>query len=159
MNDEDDWFFGNTITPLIHRYKEDFRNLADPVPVNQKHPYHMSRWWVNYQKKNEFNPMHDHTGVYSFVIWMKIPTHFFEQNKNEISLKANTHRISAFDFVYTNTLGDILSHCYQLGPGDEGTMLFFPSALKHQVYPFYNCDETRISVSGNIALDTTKTIT
>ena len=89
---------------------------------------------------------------------MKIPTHFFEQNKNEISLKANTHRISAFDFVYTNTLGDILSHCYQLGPGDEGRMLFFPSALKHQVYPFYNCDETRISVSGNIALDTTITI-
>ena len=158
LKDEDDWFFGNTITPLIHRYKEDFRNLADPVPVNQKHPYHMSRWWVNYQKQNEFNPMHDHTGVYSYVIWMKIPTHFFEQNKNEISLKANTHRISAFDFVYTNTLGDILSHCYQLGPGDEGTMLFFPSALKHQVYPFYNCDETRISVSGNIALDTTKTI-
>ena len=75
LKDEDDWFFENTIRPLIHRYKEDFRNLGDPVPVNQKHPYHISRWWVNYQKQNEFNPMHDHTGVYSYVIWMKsLPT-------------------------------------------------------------------------------------
>ena len=32
----------------------------------------------------------------------------------------------------------------------EGCMLFFPSALNHMVYPFYNCSEDRVSVSGNI---------
>ena len=34
----------------------------------------------------------------------------------------------------------------------EGTILFFPSELKHTVYPFYNCEEDRISISGNIAI-------
>ena len=33
-------------------------------------------------------------------------------------------------------------------------MLFFPARLKHQVYPFYDNDGERISVSGNISLDT-----
>ena len=32
-------------------------------------------------------------------------------------------------------------------------MLFFPAKLMHTVYPFYDCDEERISISGNIKLD------
>ena len=41
---------------------------------------------------------------------------------------------------------------------DEGTMLFFPAMLKHQVYPFYNSDEDRISISGNISLSPDKIV-
>ena len=51
-------------------------------------------------------------------------------------------------------LGSIRPYTYEMSPKVEGTMLFFPSSLKHQVYPFYNCDEDRISISGNVALDT-----
>ena len=29
--------------------------------------------WVNFQKKYEFNPLHDHTGIISFVIWIDVP--------------------------------------------------------------------------------------
>jgi len=28
--------------------------------------------------------------------------------------------------------------------------MIFPAALNHQVYPFYECDEKRVSISGNI---------
>ena len=35
-------------------------------------------------------------------------------------------------------------------------MLFFPSKLNHVVYPFYKCDEERISISGNVGVDTTR---
>ena len=42
---------------------------------------------------------------------------------------------------------------YKLGKEYEGKMLFFPSKLLHQVYPFYNCDEDRISISGNININ------
>ena len=45
---------------------------------------------------------------------------------------------------------------YHLSPKDEGIMLFFPSTLYHMVHPFYDCDEERISVSGNIRIDTSK---
>ena len=41
---------------------------------------------------------------------------------------------------------------YPLDKKFEGTMLFFPSWLQHQVYPFYTSDEKRVSLSGNIII-------
>ena len=37
-------------------------------------------------------------------------------------------------------------------------MLFFPAKLHHIVYPYYNCDEDRITISGNIGLDAMGTV-
>ena len=138
----------------MSHYNSEFYNLGNSLPINARHPYFMQKLWVNYQKENQFNPLHDHTGIYSFVIWMKIPTNHFEQNKNPISLDSNSHKISVFDFQYTDMLGSIRNYPYEMSPKVEGTMLFFPSSLKHQVYPFYNCNEERISISGNVSLDT-----
>ena len=152
--DEDDWFWKNTITPLVHQYADVMGNLGDAVPVNQLHPSFLQSFWVNYQKQNDFNPLHDHNGVYSFVVWMKIPTRHFEQNKNPIALKSNNPKISAFEFRYTNTLGKICEFVYEMNPEIEGTMLFFPSKLMHQVNPFLNCDDERISISGNVSINT-----
>ena len=42
---------------------------------------------------------------------------------------------------------------YLLDKTSEGLMLFFPAKLIHCVYPFYNCNEERISISGNICID------
>ena len=56
--------------------------------------------------------------------------------------------------MYTNILGEITTYKYQLSEESNGTILFFPSKLMHGVYPFYNCDDERISVSGNIAIKT-----
>ena len=154
--DKNNWFFNKTIKPLFSKYVDEFDNLGSAAPVNQRHPYYLQQMWVNYQKEGEFNPPHDHNGVYSFVIWMKIPTKHFDQNKNPISLKSNTHVISAFQFQYTNILGQIRPYIYEMNTEMEGTMLFFPAKLVHEVFPFYNCDEDRISISGNISLNTTK---
>ena len=153
--DKSNWFFSNTIRPLLNRYATEFINLGNNAPVNQIHPYHLKDFWVNYQKQNEFNPLHSHVGVYSFVIWMRVPTRHDEQNKN--SVKRNAHpAISSFHFQYADINGKSHSYWYNMNPEMEGTMLLFPSNLKHQVYPFYNCDEDRISISGNITLNTTK---
>ena len=43
-----------------------------------------------------------------------------------------------------------------LSPEDEGRMLFFPAWLRHMVYPFYECEEERITISGNIDLNLEK---
>ena len=53
-------------------------------------------------------------------------------------------------------LGDINKYTYQLDKTQEGSMLFFPAKLKHIVYPFYNCDKERISISGNIRFNTSE---
>ena len=37
-----------------------------------------------------------------------------------------------------------------MSPEDEGRMLFFPATLQHMVFPFYECEEERVTISGNI---------
>ena len=148
LEDPDDWFFNNVILECGEIYHRVYGNIGDnmPIPLGN-YPYYMKDWWVNYQRQTEFNPLHDHSGVYSFVIWLKIPIEHEEQNKDNTS---NMKLRSSFQFSYTDILGRIRQTNYNLDKSWEGTMLFFPSKLHHQVYPFYNCDDYRITVSGNI---------
>ncbi|BCU96557.1 MAG: hypothetical protein CM15mV12_3290 [uncultured marine virus] len=55
--------------------------------------------------------------------------------------------------LYNNILGHSTTITYYMNPNVKADV-FFPSQLQHQVYPFYNCDEDRISISGNILLNT-----
>ena len=112
--------------------------------------------WVNFQKQHEFNPPHDHSGVYSFVIWMQIPTSYAEQKKLPICANSNAdNHISNFAFSYTNTLGRISTFAYNMEKEAEGYMVMFPSELKHEVFPFYENDGERISISGNVVIGDT----
>jgi len=107
--------------------------------------------WVNFQRKHEFNPPHDHSGVYSFVIWMQIPTSYAEQKKLPICAESNAKgTISNFAFHYTNSLGRVSQFVYNMEKEAEGYMVMFPSEMKHQVFPFFENDGERISISGNI---------
>ena len=154
--DRGDWFFTTVILPLINAYCDRFVNLGEAVPIALHHPYYMPEWWVNYQKQNEFNPFHKHTGVYSFVIWMKIPYDSRKLNRKDIARNSTNPKIGEFQFVYKDIIGGSRTYEYPMSPEAEGTMLFFPSQLDHLVYPFYDCDEERISVSGNIMSDTSR---
>ena len=152
--DKDNWFYDNTLEKLCNIYSESFSNVGDNLPTPNKHPYFLQTMWVNYQKQTEFNPTHYHKGIYSFVIWMKIPTEFNIQKENPISKNTNTDVISNFCFEYRDMIGEYRKYVYKMSKEMEGKMLFFPSNLTHAVYPFYNCSENRISISGNIGLDT-----
>ena len=156
LMDRGNWFWLNTLKPLCKKYIEEFYDVGLKIPTNQMHPYYLKEWWVNYQRQGEFNPLHDHTGVYSFVIWMKIPFDYREQNKKKFAAHSNNPVISAFQFQYNNLFGQSEFYNYCLSSEDEGSMLFFPAQLDHQVYPFYDCEEDRISVSGNVLINTMK---
>ena len=158
LQDKSDWFWMNTLIPLMDQYKEEFSNIGDKFPTNLKHPYYLERWWVNYQKQGEYNPLHNHSGIYSFVVWMKIPYNDKDQQNIQIARESNSPSNGRFQIHYTNILGELDSYNYPLNPEDEGTLLFFPSALHHSVNPYFDCDEERISVSGNIRLNTAKRI-
>ena len=69
---------------------------------------------------------------------------------------SNNPQIGNFQFHYPDLIGELMGYDYRMNPNLEGTLVFFPSKLDHEVYPFYDCDEERISVSGNILLDTSK---
>ena len=156
LTDKDDWFTTRVLIPLCLKYEDVFGSAGMNIPIRKDVwcPYFLESWWVNYQKQTEFNPCHRHTGVYSFVVWMQIPTSYEEQKKLPIANHGGGGEcISNFKFVYNNILGDQDGYTYHMDPQLEGTLLFFPSRLVHTVYPFYNCRKDRISIAGNIALD------
>ena len=153
------FFFKSVCLPLIKYYRQTIHTGNDPVDQNAllgpKSKLVLDKLWVNYQYKTEFNPYHDHSGVYSFAIWMKIPYSWEEQKKlprfNDIS--DGNKKVGNFEFEYIDTLGDVRNYAYSLSPIDEGTMLFFPARLRHCVYPFYETEEPRISIAGNLSYE------
>lgn len=103
--------------------------------------------WVNFQKKHDFNPSHNHTGVYSFVIWHTIP---YDLEAELDHFKGKKTRTSLFEFSYIGSLGHIQNDIIPVDKSFEGVICFFPARLHHTVYPFYTSDGTRISIAGNL---------
>ena len=153
--DEYDYFFENVLKTSVNAFEDNFGNNLRQVPVLGEKELCLSGLWVNYQKQNDFFPLHTHNGVYSFVVWMKIPTNFEDQIKGKP--KANKVLFdglytSNFRFNYSNILGKNETFEFEMNTNMEGTMVLFPSNLQHSVYPFYNCDDERVSISGNLSL-------
>ena len=153
IDDEDGTFLNQVLLPQVEMYRAMNNNMDPvPVPINQEIELYIHDLWVNYQYKHEFNPYHFHGGMYSFVIWMKIPTDWREQNQLPFldGINDDNKKASNFEFEYLDMLGNIKHYGYRLDSSMEGRMLFFPARLQHTVYPFYNCDDARISVAGNL---------
>jgi len=132
---------------LLEMSKEYLKNFGMGIVEN----YIVGDVWVNLQKKNEYNPMHCHDGILSFVIWMKIPYKMSDEFQMDSVKNSNpTIMPSCFEFVYTNILGEIGGFQIPVEEGWEGRIVMFPSRLKHQVYPFQTSDGYRISISGNL---------
>ena len=119
--------------------------------VNQT--FRIAESWVNFQKKHEYNPIHNHSGVLSFVLWLQIPYDVTEELSLPQSIKSNKPSASLFNFHYTNLNGDIAVNSIPVSKEHEGMLMLFPSWLNHSVNPFYTSDDYRISVSGNIVSD------
>tara|TARA_R100001015_G_C4587276_1_gene143091 strand:+ start:457 stop:1074 length:618 start_codon:yes stop_codon:yes gene_type:complete len=110
--------------------------------------------WVNLMAQNEFNPLHIHEGVFSFIIFVKVPYKIEEMRKNAPGIKSNSNVAGALEFVKGNsdTINDLTSLQIHADETWEQQCLIFPSVLNHCVYPFYKVDDYRITVSGNLAL-------
>ena len=161
VEDTNHWFFNNVLHELISAFY-DSNGGAHPKnsvesSFRSNFVVRLEKFWVNYQYKHEFNPPHNHSGLYAFVVWMKIPYSSKEQKKLKFldGIKDVDKKAGDFEFVYTNLLGDISNYRYPMSPELEGTILLFPAQFMHCVYPFYDCDEPRISLSGNLMISPT----
>ena len=110
-----------------------------------KPEYMLNALWVNYMKKNEYNPPHDHSDWLSFVIFLKVPE---EITKEQESFVGNSAGPGSLSFLYGD--GNRQSITYQSVKPKDRDIFIFPAWIKHYVAPFYS-DVTRISVSGNIS--------
>ena len=131
------------------------KSYADNINVLTKNvPYILKTMWVNLQKKYEFNPLHNHTGVFSFIIPLKIP-YKLENEKKALSYNKNSQSYtSKLIFVSINNVGTIIDTPVSMDKSYIGKCMIFPAVLKHMVYPFFTSDDYRITVSGNLVLNT-----
>ena len=165
LYDTDNWFFDNVLIPIIAEYRDEYpiRYQEQSLMLtgcdhkifsgNEKAPFTLSSFWVNFMKQHEFNPIHRHTGLFSFNIFMKIPYDWKEQHELPHVKASNSPSAGNFEFLYVDIMGNISTYIYKLDPTCEGLILFFPATIQHLVYPFYNCEEERLTISGNVAYD------
>lgn len=137
---------------MSYQYIEEFgvqANMGIQEDLKRDNPdFKLGQLWVNYQSKYDFNPSHIHSGVFSFVIWVKIPYDWEEERK--MYPKTNGNETAAFYFTYNSPMGGQDAHYINLDPEWEWSMVFFPARLYHGVNPFYTSDDQRISISGNV---------
>jgi hypothetical protein len=140
---------------LANRYDEKwhyFQELDEQFNVTTPKQLRLTDLWANFQRKHEFNPVHTHTGILSFVIWVKIPYDLEEEKKVFPVVSNSDPRTSKFTFHYNNLLGQLKNYSLNIDKSFEGNIALFPSHLHHSVNPFYTSDEFRISVAGNLRL-------
>ncbi len=108
--------------------------------------------WINFQKKYEYNPLHKHGGLLSFVIWYQVPYDIEEERRLPMYQNPIDCSAGEFSFAYPDPyiIGGVSTHKIVVDKSKEGIMIIFPASLRHQVYPFYTSDDYRISISGNL---------
>jgi hypothetical protein len=158
ISDETTDLITKEVLKLISQFEQQFnyheKLFNFPVNIeNKKTSLALERLWMNFQRAGEFLPLHNHSGLYSFVIWVYVPFSRDNEVLNEVNPDLIKNRTSNFEFVYTDALGKLSSHALYVDKKWEGRICIFPAELYHQVYPFYSVNDVRISVAGNVRLE------
>ena len=133
----------NFYRPEIERYMKTQKDTSHPLL-----PIGLESVWINYQKKHEFNPMHNHGGLFSFVIFINVPYDLEEEDK--FFPEKKDPKTSRLCFVMNSPMGVPEEVAIPVDKGFEGKMLLFDAKLPHMVYPFYTSDKERVTASGNV---------
>ncbi len=163
---------------LAGNIKEEW-NLEPSIPILNtyilslinKHPFHLNyllkerkkffneektpllkliNLWVNFQKKHEFNPIHNHSGLFSFIIFVQIPYDLEKELKEGPGSLSNSNFTSCLQFHTYDYLGKNVINTVFVDKSYEGGIYFFNAETMHCVYPFFTSDNFRITVSGNV---------
>jgi len=104
--------------------------------------------WVVRQYKNEYNPVHWHSGHISGAGFLKVPDTFGKhvQDKGDKEYFGGTLNLihGTRQFMSNSTLKII---------PEVGDFYIFPHYLMHTVYPFKGSDQERRSISFNANID------
>ena len=103
--------------------------------------------WIVRQFKNEYNPLHFHSGHISGVGYLKVPKNFGTSHQS--SKKTNLNGQIAL--VHGNRMFNSRA-IVNIKPS-IGDFYIFPNYLMHTVYPFSDSDEERRSISFNAVID------
>lgn len=124
-------------------YSYDFKSSDDIE-------FFLYRLWSNYQAPTEFIPAHSHSAFITFVIFVDIPFEHGLSINDANKDHSDTSAEGNFEFFYNDIVGNQQTFRVPADKNYEGKILMFPGTLVHSVYPFYNNDRYRITVSGNV---------
>ena len=161
MNTHDEWYyprkvvdwFSSEIKIKVIEYMKIWADHLD-IKVNPERfklecnsnemKYQIDSLWVNYMQKHDCNPLHDHSGNVSFIVYLNdVPD--LKTEKQRMNMTNNGPTPGSVMFCHND-------HRKFFFP-NKGEIFLFPSNTLHMVIP-YKSDLTRISVSGNILFPT-----
>ena len=148
--DDDNRFQKEVLNPIIQEYVADY-GFPEKLKTTHIHDLTFQKFWANYTGKGEYQALHNHDAIWSFVIWLKLPA----VANVEQSVKDAMHP-DAGDFIltYSDIIGRTRKVNWKLEKQyNEGHMLLFPSDLYHAVYPLFQTDEKRLSLAGDIVIN------
>ena len=142
--DYEEWFIPK-FTPYITSYMNALKDnwIPKQKPIKE---WYTKGLWINYQKANEYNPPHNHSGDLSFVIYLQVPAELEKELKETEDLHNNSGP-GTINFNYGEEMSFSISAFSKLP--EVGDIFIFPAWLTHYVHAFKSNVE-RISVSGNI---------
>tara|TARA_B100000424_G_C22793618_1_gene426098 strand:- start:54 stop:692 length:639 start_codon:yes stop_codon:yes gene_type:complete len=110
--------------------------------------FNLKQSWVVRQFKNEYNPIHWHSGHISGAGFLKLPKSFgdFKQKKQN-----KKYCGGHLELIHGSRMF-LSSSKFEIAPR-VGEFYFFPNYLMHTVYPFKDTDEERRSISFNATID------
>ena len=109
--------------------------------------FNLLKTWVVRQFQNEYNPVHHHSGHVSGVGYLKVTKNFGKTFQSSKKANANGH----LSLIHGNRMFNSDS-VFDIEP-KVGDFYFFPNYLMHTVYPFYESNEERRSISFNARID------
>jgi|TARA_B100002052_G_scaffold292199_1_gene313405 hypothetical protein len=110
--------------------------------------FEMIESWVVRQFKNEYNPIHWHSGHISGAGFLKLPQTFgshFQDKKDKNYVGGTLNFIHGSKQFLSDSKFKVIPKV--------GDFYFFPHYLMHTVYPFKGTDEERRSISFNANID------
>lgn len=130
--------FVNSLIEITKQYIMQLSRKERKV-IEQQYQLDLGHFWKVSQLAEDFNPVHQHSGLIAGIIYLKIPPQVKrETNHGCLEFVCGRNMPNSLDFVHRNMIAPKV-----------GEMYIFPSWLQHTVYPFYGEGERR-SVAFNI---------
>ena len=110
--------------------------------------FYIESSWVNFMKKGDFNPPHNHSGDFSAVLFLSMPDEIIKENKDFKGSGGPSGGPGELRFFTGVEVKDFINAASFL-PG-RGDLFIFPAKLSHMVAPFKS-DVERITVAFNMS--------
>tara|TARA_B100001250_G_scaffold243022_1_gene208909 strand:+ start:4132 stop:4911 length:780 start_codon:yes stop_codon:yes gene_type:complete len=146
--DEKNKFQNEILQPMVDTYLVKY-GLPFLKNTTHQHGFTFQRWWANVTTTGQYQALHNHDSVFSFVLWVNIPYHTDDERAIKGQMRPET---GDFMLLYQDILGRQRKRGIHLTPNDNGKIVLFPSQLMHAVYPHFTTDKPRISVAGDISI-------